>query len=284
MRIGIIVAWYNKTQKDEFVERWNLAEFHDDAIALYLIEDSKREGTAITKNKGLIQAYQEGCDYFVTLDDDCFPFDLKFREFVYAHVAELKKEVALPLYEKVTEPKSRGTPYHAFCNKKKVAISMGFWEGTPDYDAYYEFSRMGKPEFIQTYFYRKYISLCGMNFAFTRKFAPLMLMPSIEHYDDIWMGWLAQKYIYDMGYCVSTNGPKIFHRRQSNCKHNLVVESQYLVENERLWQYIDDIKPIYSGNAGKDANYLRGQLVVELQAQGVDERIGAALTQMSHLT
>jgi len=283
MKIAVIVAWYDKAGMGKFIRVWKLARFSDRKIKLYFIEDPKMEGVAQTKNRGLVKAYRDGCNYFIFLDSDCFPVGLNFREFVDAHIAELNKEVEIPLYEAVTIPQSRGTPYNNLCVKKQVAVSMGFWEGSGDYDAYHEFLKTAQAEFIEGYFYKKFVSLSGMNIAFTREFAPLLAMPPVFRYEDIWSGWLAQKYIYDMGYCVSTCGPKILHCRQSSTNGNLLAEARHLFANENIWRYIEDIKPIYTGYATEDAMYLQRELVAALEAHNEEPSIAAAIRAIPQL-
>jgi hypothetical protein len=253
-QVMVVVAWHDEQQINTFLHAWSLRAngYIPEACAcpswLILQRDVKREGCAVTKNKGIAEAVRRGADIVVVLDDDCFPCgDPAARtaqrtvptltELMAAHAACLAPqeiEMILP----VTTPISRGTPYRARTVKLPVAASMGFWTEVGDYDAASQlvYGATHPMEFKRIQVTNQYFSLCGMNLAFRPKeWLPWCEFINVPRFDDIWMGWLWQREAYRRGYCFNLNGPLVRHSRQSNVWKNLQLEAVHLEWNETGW-------------------------------------------------
>lgn len=251
MKYAVVVAWHNREQIEKFCKAWHISAESLDWVILQ--QDKDKEGCARTKNKGIRRALDMGADVIVVLDDDCYCYPAEFdtlEQFVEAHVAALEPQ-SVPMFQTVTDPPSRGTPYYDRKVTMPVAASMGFWTGVPDLDAASQLTNSGYVKFIPQTIFGRYFPLSGMNFAFHREQWPWCQLIDVPRYDDIWMGFLWQKHAYETGQCFNLNGPGVQHSRQSNVWHNLRVEVQNMERNETMWQKIQEA-PV-----GLDYDYLK---------------------------
>lgn len=244
MKFCIVTPWHNEKQRDAFLYAWGVTDTPD---WLILQQDKIKEGCARTKNRGIKEAISRGAEYIVVLDDDCFPKEdvayyppmpYGLENLAYAHVAALQPQ-RVWMFEQVTDPASRGTPYHSRGVVMPVAASMGFWEGVPDWDAPSQLVHGGKPmEFKRQLIHGRYFALSGMNLSFHVEQFPWCQFVNVPRFDDIWMGFLFQKWAYAQGMCFNLNGPTVRHSRQSNVWANLREEAPNLERNETIWQEI----------------------------------------------
>jgi len=214
---------------------------------MILQQDEIGEGCARTKNKGINEAIRRGAEYIVVLDDDCFP---KVDDSYYPpmpstlemHAEEhirMLQPASVWMFEHVTEPASRGTPYMSHRVTMPVAASMGFWEGVPDWDATSQLVRRGQEmTFRKQVIFGRYFPLSGMNVAFRADTFPWCQFVNVPRFDDIWGGFLFQKWAYAQGMCFNLNGPTVLHSRQSNVWANLRDEAPNMERNETIWQEI----------------------------------------------
>lgn len=232
----IVVPWHNINQINEFLNAWGVTESEE---FLILQHDKKREGCAITKNKGIETAIKSGAETIVVLDDDCLP-TLRgglLEDFAAGHENALCPQ-EISLFQTVTEPPSRGTPYFARSVEMPVAASMGFWTEIGDYDACGQLIHGAtRPmEFSREAIYGRYFPLCGMNLAFRAEEWPWCKFIDVERFDDIWQGFIWQRKAYSDGKCFNLAGPLVRHSRQSNVWANLRAEAVNLEKNEIVWQ------------------------------------------------
>jgi hypothetical protein len=169
----------------------------------------------------------------------CYPTDEapSLPELVRLHRASLEPQDA-PLFEVVTSPPSRGTPYSKLTMRMPVAASMGFWTHVGDYCAPRQlvYGATHPMAFRRVIVSGRYFPLCGMNLAFRpREWEPWYRFIDVPRFDDIWMGWLWQREAYRRGACFNLAGPLVRHARQSDPWRNLAVESRHLARNETLW-------------------------------------------------
>jgi hypothetical protein len=242
--VKVVVPWHNETQLCKFLAAWGVSV--EDTRFVFQ-QDFTKQGCAKTKNAGIQEAMRQGAEVVVILDDDCFPapkedsfvFD-KVDLFIQEHLAALEP-VEIELFQQVTNPASRGTPYFARSVALPVAASMGFWTEVGDFDAVHQLA-LGAThpmEFDRTAIHGKYFPLCGMNLAFRpAEWLPWCEFVDVPRFDDIWQGFLWQKKAYAEGYCFNLNGPLVRHSRQSNVWANLEDEAKNLQKNETLWQEI----------------------------------------------
>lgn len=237
MKTTVIVPWHNRTQLDAFVDAWKVS-FSDERILFQ--QDRDKSGCAVTKNKGIARAIREGAEIVVVLDDDCFPeAGQTIDSLIAAHVAALQPQ-PVRMFESVTEPASRGTPYFNHTLTMPVAASMGFWSHVGDYDAPAQLVRGATHPMVfrKKTVFGKYFPLCGMNLAFRASEWPWCQFINVQRFDDIWQGFLWQKSAYSRGLCFNLAGPIVKHSRQSNVWANLRDEAVNLERNETIWQDI----------------------------------------------
>jgi len=231
----IVVPWHREEEIQEFMEAWGISTVPD---WLILQHDEHREGCAVTKNRGIARALVRGADVVVILDGDCYPGDelRSLQGLAEWHIDALRPQ-EVEMFQAVTYPPSRGTPYMKRTMEMPVAASMGFWEENGDHCAVRQLATNNEPmRFSQGTIFGKYFPLCGMNLAFRpADWDPWCRFIEVERFDDIWQGWLWQKKAYAEGYCFNLNGPRIRHSRQSHVWGNLRAEVKHLEKNETLW-------------------------------------------------
>lgn len=265
MKYAVVVPWHNPEQLRSFLDAWGMKNPKDDHSMLlpqwlFLEQDKDMEGCAVTKNKGIQRALDEGAEVIVVLDDDCYPQrdwlseptisglkSLTYRnptlqELAEAHIKALEPQ-PVELYEAITDPPSRGTPCFNRCVTMPVAASMGFWTGVPDLDAATSLRRDSEApiEFKRKTMFGRFFPFSGMNCAFRAEFWPFFKFEEgVGRMDDIFMGYRLQAEAYKRGYCISLNGPLVRHSRQSNVWANLKVEAEFMERNENEWiQYTE---------------------------------------------
>lgn len=236
----VVIPWHNPKQRDMFREAWKLSDKEPWPL---FIEDEHHDGCAVTKNRGIAQAMQEGADIVIVLDDDCYPSDTcpNMDALVNGHVEALSIPALIGLFKPVTSPASRGTPYFTRHVYMPPAASMGFWNHIPDYDAPSQLVRGATAEMYhdRNPVFGRYFPLCGMNLAFRpRQWMPWCQFINVPRFDDIWMGWLWQKEAYRRSCYFNLNGPVVTHSRQSNVWANLRDEAKWLEQNETIWQKV----------------------------------------------
>lgn len=160
-------------------------------------------------------------------------YEYKFPEgysdllgFANKHIKALEPQ-DVNMFETVTTPPSRGTPYFNKTIKMPVAASMGFWTNIGDYDAPAQlvYGAKNPMKFKTDPIFSKYFAYSGMNVAFRSEWYPWCKFINNKRFDDIFAGYLFQKKAYSMGYCFNLNGLKVKHARQSNVWQNLKDES-----------------------------------------------------------
>jgi hypothetical protein len=237
----VVVPWANPEQRMKFCAAWGVSESDD---FMQFQHDKDREGCAVTKNRGIEAACERGADVVVVLDDDCFPTHPRqlMTTLIADHLAALEPQ-PVKMFETVTEPASRGTPYDEANHSvmMPVAASMGFWTEIGDYCAARKLAHHGTVmKYHQQTIFGRYFPLCGMNLAFRPSdWWPWHQFINVDRFDDIWQGWLWQKRATQLGYCFNLGGPMVRHSRQSNVWKNLQLESIHLEANETLWRDIE---------------------------------------------
>ena len=191
MKTAVVVAWVTEEEKASFLAGWNATTFQPDWLLLQ--RDESREGCGATKNRGVKRAVELGYDVVVVLDGDCYACEETptLESLVERHVAALEPQ-SVRMYDVVTDPPSRGTPYADVTIEMPVAASMGFWHGVPDYCGVRQLAFDAKPmSFVVDPIFGRYFPLCGMNVAFKpTEWWPWWQFIEVSRFDDIWMGWI----------------------------------------------------------------------------------------------
>jgi hypothetical protein len=255
MQSALVVAWHNPKQIAEFKEAWKIQSGHQ----VYFQQDKDKEGCAVTKNKGIRRAYDDGAEMIVVLDDDCYPKDEHYtlQNLFEDYESALKPQKVL-MYYAITQPRSRGTPYLNRTIQMPVAAALGYALKFPDLDAASSLVLGSQIEIgmLKQPIHGRYFSGCGMNFAFRREWIDCVQFINIPRFDDIWMFLIFQKIAYAKGFCFSLEGPDVIHQRQSNIWRNLQDEVKYLEINETLWQTIHAAPSCLSASELRDKLFL----------------------------
>lgn len=240
MRDVVVTPWHNEEQRDAFLQAWRIHDYENDP-RIVMQHDADADGCGFTKNLGIDAALDRDAEMVVVLDDDCFPLDgMSLDELIALHRENLDELGHVKMFQEVTSPPSRGTPFNERMIEMPVAASMGFWTEVGDYCAPRQLAHQAGPMSTrQQTIFGRYFPLCGMNLAFRPKdWRPWCDFIDVPRFDDIWMGWLWQREAYQRGFCFSLYGPKVRHSRQSNVWKNLEAEARYLEANETLWRTI----------------------------------------------
>jgi hypothetical protein len=242
MKAVAVVPWVTQLERDAFLGAWGLSKYSALPSFLHFQQDKHKDGCGATKNAGIGAAVDAGADVVVVLDGDCYPSEEAptLEHLMQQHVVALTPQ-HVKLYDQVTAPASRGTPYYHenFHVLMPVAASMGFWTNVPDYCAVRQLALQEPMTFRRETVFGRYFPLCGMNLAFRpAEWFPWCQFIEVDRFDDIWMGWLFQKEAYRRGYCFNLAGPLVHHSRQSNVWRNLASEARFLEETETLWRKI----------------------------------------------
>lgn len=195
---------------------------------------------------GFWKAYKMGADYIFALDDDVFPIDSNHIE---KHIDNLEKTTRWT--ESVLGYRTRGIPYINKGYLSNVVLSVGLWEGTPDFDAISVLN--GNTDIILPEHNRlipkgQYFPQCGMNLCFRREITPMMYFPLMgdgqpyHRFDDIWCGIITKKIMDHLDLHVSVGKPFVYHTKASNVFANFSKESPGIVANEQFWETIDNIQ------------------------------------------
>jgi hypothetical protein len=238
MKTAVVVAWHDRSQIERWLAEWGVEPSDG---RLVLTHDANKAGCAVTKNRGLTAARRQGFERVIVLDDDCFPSKgtRDLAHFMSQHEAALEPQ-EVGMFDVITEPPSRGTPYFDRFVRMPVAASMGFWVGVGDYDAPGQLVHgpHRQMQFDRRTIFGRYFAMSGMNLAFDLSWWPWCQFIDVPRFDDIWMGLLWQKKAASVGACFNLAGPVVRHARQSNVWANLKDEARWLQQNEDLWKMI----------------------------------------------
>ena len=243
MNAKIVTPWHNISQLDKFLAAWRCDGSHP---RLLLSPDTTGAGCANTKNAGIARAIAGGTDIVIVLDDDCYPTPALLEQadpldaFALGHIASLSARQPVELCRAITQPASRGTPYFERCLPVQPAAAMGYWTNVGDYDAPAQLVRGATHpmRFRSEPMMHRYFPLSGMNVSFFASDWPWFKFVDVPRFDDIWAGFLFQRYAYETGRCIALDAPSVVHSRQSNVWHNLRQEAGNLEANETIWQTI----------------------------------------------
>lgn len=166
------------------------------------------------RNIGFIEAYNRGADVVATVDDDNIPYDNWGEDLYVGKTIELDLyEPELDVFDPLSITKSnnvwhRGYPIEYVPHrhnvkykgktKRKVLIQADLWDGDPDIDAIARLSIKPCVKFseITGPYCSNFISpFNSQNTFLSREALPYYsVLPNIGRMDDIWGGYIAQKY------------------------------------------------------------------------------------------
>jgi len=291
-KVGVVVPTIREECIKRFLSEWN-EEFERNNCTVYVVEDNEDETfdlpaykyvkhfahrnieDALGKNAWIIpkktdcvrsfgywQAYLDGMDYIITLDDDCYPLTeerglTKYKKVqpqgsIAQHVLNLTNHNVTDdaWVSTIEEMRPRGIPYMTRFRALPIVLSHGLWLNNPDLDAITQLSaKQVQYGLIQRIIpIGKYYPMCGMNIAFIKELTPIMyflLMGrdySYDRFGDIWAGIFSKRIIDHLGKGVISGTPIIWHERASNPWDNLHKEHIGYEMNEGLWSLVDGIR------------------------------------------
>jgi hypothetical protein len=193
------------------------------------------------------EAWKDGTDYILTLDDDVLPgYGDPIREYlkVFESGAPLSSYLSVGA---LTDSglQMRGFPY---IDRKpvRVALQYGGWRKTLDYDAA---TQLASPreygsfhEVVMPVPKGSAFTGCIMNCMFRTDITPLMWqLPMLDgrynRVGDIWSGLFAKKALDQRGEVVVINGKaQAIHDRASDVYTSMIKEAPSLWLNDHLWE------------------------------------------------
>lgn len=283
--IAVIVPTIRKDKLQEFLIAWsNLFLKHN--VSLYIVHDGKepylekripfKEVELKTvrdvmgkytkliynfndgvRNLGFAEAYKDGADIFISLDDDVLPDGDTIQD----HLNILNTKQPTSFMNSVDEIYMRGFPYWAR-EESQVVFSHGVWNGVYDFDASTQLV-LG----TQTPRHRKMpvpkgilMPVCVMNVCFRRAVMPhyyqAPMFGDINRFADIWSGWEVKKVIDANGWAMVTGYAKVNHNRASNPFTNLVKEARGVGMNEEYGK--NEYFKLYQKNIKLWQEFLKG--------------------------
>jgi reversibly glycosylated polypeptide/UDP-arabinopyranose mutase len=272
--IAIIVPTVRPEKFKEFMHAWqDLFLKHD--IRLYVVNDGDKptvNGRSVkevmgeysdliynhndgVRNLGFAQAYKDGADIFITLDDDTLPIGDPIQD----HIDALNKNYPISWMNTTNEDFMRGFPY-GIRQEAECVLSHGVWEGVPDMDASTQLVKGIIPQTFRKMPIPKGVlfPMCIMNVAVKRKLVPHFyqapMFGDVNRFADIWCGIETKEKIDEMNWCAVTGYAKVLHQRASNPFVNLVKEAKGVGMNEKYGE--DDYFKLYKEKRDRWYNFI----------------------------
>lgn len=197
----------------------------------------------------MYMAWKAGCEYIITLDDDCHPQPGEGARFLPGHLASFKID---RWFRTIAGDDPRGIPYERL-GQLPVRINHGLWSEVPDLDGPTSLVRMREPRHVALRSGHEVVPpgmafpLCAMNVCYHRSIVPaaynlLMGLESVglDRFDDIWSGIFLKRILDYMGWYATTGEPFVRHMKRSNAFTNLRKEALGIQIHEQIWDYILD--------------------------------------------
>ena len=283
-KCAIVVPSCRKTQALEFVDAWKEGVQGLGDACLYIVEDGPsqtfefgdEEGEwlrhlswadapagmleCITvrspgcRQIGFWQAYRDGCEIIITLDDDVRPLGGTGGDgcaFLKAFCKILSEGVPLWI-DPLQNYRSRGYPVEN-TGTVPVQFHVGCFAGIPDVDGETQLEiEAGLVDHPPRYLSRPVVAapgqllpinggICGWQ----RQLTPYVHYTlwhaelAYRRYDDIWMGILLKRILDLSGRRMSYGPPAVHHQRASDAIANRGYERAGKVWNESFWQILD---------------------------------------------
>lgn len=199
------------------------------------------------RNLGFAEAYKDGADIFISLDDDTLPEGDTIQD----HLDILNTRQPISFMNSVDDVFMRGFPYWAR-EEAPVVFSHGVWNGVYDFDASTQLvlgtpqprhRKMPVPKGIL-------MPVCVMNTAWKRCVMPYYyqapMFGDINRFADIFSGWEVKKAIDENSWAMVTGYAKVNHNRASNPFVNLIKEARGVFLNEEYGK--DEYFKLYQNN------------------------------------
>jgi hypothetical protein len=261
MRTAVIVSSGNGAGIGEFLRRWGVSE--SDLYAVIVIEDSVRKsftlpdhvrhyayedvpehmGTLVPrhaaglKNLGLYFGYVQGFDYFLLLDEDCYPsFSHPTLEaLIHAHLSVLGRTTRIEEQEGTCFMGSDSGYAHGFPDSEKTGLtiphklSVGACYEDPDHDRRMRLCRLATGSYVPAGRFRTSTIQKGVAYVLTgghacldRDLVPYMYCFPAEgkyhKYGEIWLGFMLKRVMDFLGFAMVHAGEIIVVRAASSAE------------------------------------------------------------------
>lgn len=206
-------------------------------------------GSGACRSFPMYLAWKDGCDFVVTMDDDCYPDGDSGATFLADHVAAFSQD---RWFRTIGGDDPRGVPYTRL-GSLPVMVNHGLWTDVPDLDGATTLVRRREPRNVCLPAGHTVIPpgmafpLCAMNVCYRREAIPIaynLLMGMTPHgfdrFDDIWSGLFLKRILDHAGMYVTSGSPMVRHTKASNPFANLRKEAGALEVHEHLWEFVFD--------------------------------------------
>ena len=194
-------------------------------------------------------AWKSGCDYVITLDDDCLPVAGEEGAFIARHLQSFQQD---RWFRSVAHDEARGIPYQQL-GSLRVRLNHGLWLENPDLDGPTALVRLREPRGVELRAGHGVVPpgmafpLCAMNVCYHRDIVPAaynLLMGveafGLDRFDDIWSGLLIKRVLDYAGWYATTGEPYVRHSKQSSPFANLRKEAAGIEIHEHFWEFVLD--------------------------------------------
>jgi len=265
-RIALTVVSNNVTKLARWISEWERVGDHDemiiveDSLARSRIADSFSWAEMDCELGGerdviprqcpgarlfaFLKAIEAGCDYIVSLDDDCFPVQ---DDFCKSHMKAMSPTKWARL---VPGHRTSGIPYQDE-GQLRCHLNIGLWSGLADLDCFQLVAgerSVPIPTGNTIVPAGQYLPLASGNFCFHRDLAYTMYLPRMggtspfTRFDDMWAGVIMKKVCDHLGLRVSCGLPIIEHRSGVVTWPRVEQEIAGIKAHEWFWRFVDGIQ------------------------------------------
>lgn len=212
-------------------------------------------GSGACRSFPMYLAWKDGCDFVLTMDDDCYPDGDSGPTFLAEHVAAFSQD---RWFRTIGGDDPRGVPYTRL-GSLPVMVNHGLWTDVPDLDGATTLVRRREPRNVCLPAGHTVVPpgmafpLCAMNVCYRRETIPVaynllmgMTACGFDRFDDIWSGLFLKRILDHAGWYVTSGSPLVRHAKASNPFANLRKEAGALEVHEHLWEFVLDA-PLATG-------------------------------------
>ena len=203
-------------------------------------------GSGASRSFALLAAWDAGCDFVLTLDDDCL-LGPRPEAFLRTHLEAFELD---RWFRTIDGQAPRGVPY-GDRGRLPVLLNHGLWTGTPDLDGATAVRHLRDPVHVVLRAAREvvppgmFFPLCAMNVCYRREALPAaynLLMGldayGLDRFDDIWSGLFLKRVADQLGRYVTSGVPFVHHARASDPFANMRKEARGVQIHEHLWRHV----------------------------------------------
>jgi hypothetical protein len=204
-------------------------------------------GSGASRSFALLGAWDEGCDFAITMDDDCLPGP-QAESFLRTHLSAFALD---RWFRTIDGEPPRGVPY-GDRGRLPVLLNHGLWTGAPDVDGASAVRHLREPISVVLRASREVVppgmwfTLCAMNVCYAREALPAaynLLMGlsahGVDRFDDIWSGLFLKRVADHLGLYVTSGVPFVHHTRASDPFVNLQKEALGIRIHEHFWRHVE---------------------------------------------